>query len=336
MTPRDPRLGIVVIGRNEGPRLRDALEALVGRAGHCVYVDSGSTDGSLELAGSFGAQVEAVALDGSRAFSAARGRNTGFECLARRLPELAHVQFVDGDCVLSEGWLETACAFLDANADVAAVAGRLREEDRARNRYHRLADMEWDHPAGDVATTGGIALIRASAFQDAGGFDGAVPAGEELELATRLRQLGYRIVRLDADMARHDIDMQSFLQWWRRTVRGGHSSAEAAYREGFGDSSKLREVLSVCAYGGALPAAATALALPTLGASLSLYASYPLLWLRVRDWRRNRGDSPDDAALYASATLVGKFANAVGVARFGWRVLRGKRVRHERQGLQEQ
>ena len=41
------RLGIVAIGRNEGERLRRCLESVVGLGHAIVYVDSGSTDGTL-------------------------------------------------------------------------------------------------------------------------------------------------------------------------------------------------------------------------------------------------------------------------------------------------
>lgn len=41
----------VAIGRNEGERLRACLAALRGSVGGIVYVDSGSTDGSLEQIG---------------------------------------------------------------------------------------------------------------------------------------------------------------------------------------------------------------------------------------------------------------------------------------------
>src|SRR4051794_34576453 len=42
------RVGIVVIGRNEGERLVRCLRSVVGRAENIVYVDSGSSDGSVE------------------------------------------------------------------------------------------------------------------------------------------------------------------------------------------------------------------------------------------------------------------------------------------------
>ncbi len=39
-------LGVVVIGRNEGERLRRCLESVLGATPGVVYVDSGSSDGS--------------------------------------------------------------------------------------------------------------------------------------------------------------------------------------------------------------------------------------------------------------------------------------------------
>ncbi|RZO47655.1 MAG: glycosyltransferase, partial [Sandaracinaceae bacterium] len=69
-------VGAVAIGRNEGERLRACLESLVDRVARVVYVDSGSTDGSVALAERLGCEV--VALDMSVPFTAARARNAGF------------------------------------------------------------------------------------------------------------------------------------------------------------------------------------------------------------------------------------------------------------------
>ena len=63
-------LGIVIIGRNEGERLHRCLNSVTNRGWAVVYVDSGSTDGSLEFARSVSAEV--VELDLSRPFTAAR------------------------------------------------------------------------------------------------------------------------------------------------------------------------------------------------------------------------------------------------------------------------
>src|SRR3954451_21196474 len=103
-------VGVVAIGRNEGERLRLCLESVVGHAQAVVYVDSGSTDRSVELARSLG--VEVVELDRSRPFTAAWARNEGMARLLEVLPSVAFVQFVDGDCEVVGGWVETACRIL--------------------------------------------------------------------------------------------------------------------------------------------------------------------------------------------------------------------------------
>ena len=55
------KVGIVAIGRDEGERLKKCLESAAGICARVVYVDSGSTDASVEMARAMG--VEAVELD---------------------------------------------------------------------------------------------------------------------------------------------------------------------------------------------------------------------------------------------------------------------------------
>ena len=50
-------IGVVVIGRNEGPRLQRCLASVLGMAQQIVYVDSGSTDGSVQMARGLGVEV---------------------------------------------------------------------------------------------------------------------------------------------------------------------------------------------------------------------------------------------------------------------------------------
>jgi glycosyltransferase involved in cell wall biosynthesis len=127
-------IGVVVIGRNEGERLRRCLESV--RSGAVVYVDSGSSDGSVALARSLG--VEVVGLDLSSPFTAARARNAGFERLLQFDPSAEFVQFVDGDCEVAAGWLERARKEFEARSDAAVVCGRLRERFPDATVYNRL------------------------------------------------------------------------------------------------------------------------------------------------------------------------------------------------------
>ena len=212
-------VGIVAIGRNEGERLHRCLNSVIGRGLTLVYVDSGSTDGGIELARDLG--VEVVELDLSRPFSAARARNEGFERLCQINPEIRVVQFVDGDCEVIDGWLDRALRTLEDHPDVAVVCGRRRERFPEQTVYNHLADLEWDSPIGEAKACGGDALMRVAAVQEAGGYNPGIIAAEDDEICLRMRGKGWRVLRIDCDMTLHDMAMTRFGQWWRRELRGG-------------------------------------------------------------------------------------------------------------------
>jgi GT2 family glycosyltransferase len=318
--------GAVVIGRNEGERLARCLRSLDGRAEPIVYVDSGSRDQSVELARGTG--VEVVELDRSTPFTAARARNAGFLRLLEIAPQLELVQFVDGDCEVEPGWVDTARTYLQAHAGVAVVCGRRRERAREASVYNRLADIEWDTPVGETDACGGDAMVRVAAFRAVGGFDDALIAGEEPELCYRLRRAGGRIVRLPCEMTLHDAAMHRFGQWWRRSARAGHAYAECAYLHGREPARfRVREVASILAWGAGLPVLALAGTVATRGASLALLGAYAILAMRVYAKRRRLGDAGSEARLYAGATTLGKLAQLQGLAQFSWnRIVRRRRT----------
>jgi GT2 family glycosyltransferase len=223
------KFGAVVIGRNEGQRLQRCLTSL-SKAALLVYVDSGSIDGSAQWARSQG--VEVLDLDSSVSFTAARGRNVGFLRLRAMAPDLAFVQFVDGDCELIDNWSKAALTFLDAHRDAAAVFGRRRERYPERSVYNWLCDQEWNVPVGEVRTCGGDVMMRVDALVAVGGFRDDLIAGEEPELCVRLREAGWRIHRLNAEMTLHDAAITRVGQWWRRAVRSGYGFAQGAHLHG--------------------------------------------------------------------------------------------------------
>lgn len=220
----------VVIGRNEGARLVACLASLGGQVRRMVYVDSGSSDGSLAAAQAAGAVV--VALGQDQPFTAARARNAGLAALAADPPTF--VQFVDGDCVVSPGWVATAVTFLAAQPQAGVVCGRRRERFPQVSVYNRLADAEWDTPVGEARACGGDALMRHAAVAGVGGYRPDLIAGEEPDLCLRLRRAGWQVWRIDAEMTLHDAAMTRFSQWWRRTRRAGHAFAEGAALHGRG------------------------------------------------------------------------------------------------------
>lgn len=312
----DPVIDAVAIGRNEGARLIRCLDSLVA-AGfrRIVYVDSGSTDGSIAAAEARGVQV--VRLDLSQPFTAARARNAGVAAL----PAGADlVQFVDGDCEMVPGWLTMAAGFLTDNPDVAVACGRRREIAPEASVYNRLIDREWDTPAGRTRSCGGDALMRRRAFDAVGGFDPGLIAGEEPELCVRLRQAGWQIWRLPAEMTRHDAAITRFGQWWRRTRRAGHAYAEGAAMHGAApESHNIAQLRRALLWGLVLPLMAVGGAMLIHPVLLALLLIYPAQVARL--WWRG-----GDAAQALFLTL-GKIPEALGALEYGIKRLTGARAR---------
>lgn len=316
-----PELGVVVIGRNEGQRLARCLQSLAERTDSVVYVDSGSTDGSVALAQSLGVQV--LALDLRIPFTAARARNEGFAALLRSEPGLHWVQFVDGDCEVAPRWLATAQPFLQQHADVAVVCGRRRERFARQTPYNLLCDMEWDTPVGEAKACGGDALMRVQAFDAVGGFRPGLIAGEEPELCVRLRAAGWKVWRLDAEMTLHDAAMTRFSQWWRRSQRAGFAYAEGAQLHG-GPPERhwVQESRRAWLWGLGVPLVVV-LACLVLGAwGLLVLAVYPLQVVRLA---RRGQRTPKENWLQAVFLVIGKFPEMLGQLKF-WRqhLLAGK------------
>ena len=273
-------IGVVVIGRNEGLRLERCLASLIGAAQKVVYVDSGSTDGSVQMALRLG--VEVVELDMTIPFTAARARNEGFACVQRLLPSMRHVQFVDGDCEVIGGWLLQAQAFLDTHPDVAVVCGRRRERFPQHSVYNLLCDLEWDTPIGEAKACGGDALMRADAFAEVSGFRPDLIAGEEPELCVRLRANGWKVWRLAEEMTLHDATMTRFGQWWQRTLRGGYAFAEGAYLHGAAPEQHwVRESRRAWFWGLGVPLATVVASLVSGWSGLLLLLVYPLQVVRL-------------------------------------------------------
>jgi len=302
--------GVVVIGRNEGERLKRCLKSLSNAS--VVYVDSGSSDGSVQWARQNGAEV--IELDMSRPFTAARARNEGFRRLRQIASGFRFVQFVDGDCELVDGWQDIAIAFLEENPDIAAVCGIRRERYPERSIYNWLCDREWQRPPGETKSFGGDVMIRANALEAVGGYREDMIAGEEPELCVRLRTAGWRIWRVDSNMTIHDAAMTSFFQWWRRAMRGGYSYAHGAYLHGAGPQRHFAwEAKRMWIIGFWLPLGCLAAGLLFPPWGWAAWLIYPAQVLRQT--LHNSGTWRERTAL-ALFNTVARFAETFGHIRF--------------------
>jgi hypothetical protein len=169
--------------------------------------------------------------------------------------------------------------------------------------------------------------MRTRALGEVGGYDDSLIAGEEPEMCLRMRQRGWRILRIDAEMTLHDAAMTRFEQWWRRSIRAGWAYAEGAARHGReAEHFWVRETRSNWFWGVGVPAAALGMALPTVGLSLGLGGGYLLLWRRIKKAMLARGHSEEDAALYARYAVIGKVPQGLGQLRYWHARLAGRRA----------
>lgn len=304
-------LAVVAIGRNEGERLRKCLCSVADKADVLVYVDSGSTDGSVDFAKSLGAEV--VVLDTSIPFTAARARNEGMRRAQQRIPHLQWIQFVDGDCEIVDGWLERAKEFLTNTPKAAAVFGRRRERFPNQSVYNQLCDIEWSVSPGEVKYCGGDVMFRYSAIAEQNGYREDLIAGEEPELCVRLRAKGWFIHCIEGEMTMHDAAMTRFSQWWRRTVRCGYAYAEGVRLHGRAPERHwVRPLKSALAWGAILPAI-IAVGTFILGPTFLLVALlYPIQFLRLASKERGHLQVRCQRAFYL---VLGKFAESQGAIR---------------------
>ena len=308
----------VVIGRNEGERLTRCLASLAAQGVKpLVYVDSGSSDGSVVKARAMGADV--VELDLSTPFTAARARNTGYARVCEIDPDAAFIQFVDGDCEVLPGWIEIALQALKSDPDLAVACGRQYERFPDATIWNTLINAEWDTPVGDVKTCGGNALIRRSALDSVNGFRPDLIAGEEPEMCFRMRQLGWRIRRLEADMNMHDAAMTRWTQWWQRCRRAGFAYAEGMALHGRApERHKVAEPRRALLWGAGVPA----LAIIGAVAVSPWFLLFPVLAWGAQTLRLALGHH---TLLRAFFLTVGKVPEAQGVFDYWIGQIRGQR-----------
>jgi cellulose synthase/poly-beta-1,6-N-acetylglucosamine synthase-like glycosyltransferase len=186
-----------------------------------IYADSGSIDGSVQLAQSMGART--ITLQPERP-SAALGRNAGW-----RAANGSIVLFLDGDTILHPQFVaESLSEFADS--EIAVVWGHRRELYPERSIYIRTLDLDWIYLAGRTPYCGGDALFLRDVLAKVNGFDETLIAGEEPELCRRIAAIGFSILHVDRPMTGHDLAIYRWRQYWKRSTRAGHAFAEVSDR----------------------------------------------------------------------------------------------------------
>jgi GT2 family glycosyltransferase len=257
---------VVVIGYNEAESIQNCLRSIAAsteRPARMIFVDAGSTDGTVDRA----LEQDGVTVLRLRAGRANPGaaRNAGLAvCTAE------YVQFVDGDMTLDPRWLQTAVSYLRDNPEVTCVVGRTSEDRAKASVFDLIVSVDWEtKPVGDVSAPGGGGCFRRATLAGVGGYDARIRGAEETELGERLRREGGVIRSIAEPMAIHQAGLHTVSDLFRRYYRTGESTARTT-RLGMRLQTKWRVM-------GPATLIATALALAVLAWVLA--SVWPLLCL---------------------------------------------------------
>ena len=202
--PEPTKLSVVIIGRNEeqfiAKSIRSALAAAPELPGvEVIFVDSASTDRSVEIATQF--PIRILQLRPEWPLCVAAGRYTGFRYSCGE-----YTMFLDGDAEVEKDWLVRAINFMDRNPKYGGIAGVLDEKyidmngvDRGGRENVRRQDVSKE--LIDCKTLGGIALFRRLALEKAGTVNPHLPTAEDHELCMRIRNCGFKLARIPGRMA---------------------------------------------------------------------------------------------------------------------------------------
>ena len=191
-------ISFIVIGKNEDWRLEKSLSAIKRVAAseliqpyEIIYVDSQSTDGSVELAKQYANKIYLS----TGACNSAIGRNIG-----AKEAEGDILFFIDGDMELREGVLPTILThegclkypfMAGIEYDILFDNDWNQKEERPRRSFIKGSDKVEKSPS-----MGGLFVITKQAWEDIGGMDNRYTVGEDYEFGFRAYGKGYKVRRI--------------------------------------------------------------------------------------------------------------------------------------------
>lgn len=196
-------LSIVLISRNQEWNIARLIESVLREAAtfsptEIVLVDSDSTDRTTQIAANY--PITVLKLKPDQRLSAAAGRYIGYLQTTGDL-----ILFLDGDMELCPGWLEQAIKVLQTRADVAAVCGQVIDRPKTyQSQTAEHLDINSQNASStEVLHGGGATIFRRSVFNLVGTFNPYLYSDEEPSLCLRIRQAGFKILRLNQPIVYH-------------------------------------------------------------------------------------------------------------------------------------
>lgn len=321
------RVSVVIKALNEEDNICAAIEsclqAVAEVGGEVILADSHSTDRTVELASRYPIRIVQLANAAERCCGV--GPQLGYQHSCGE-----YIYIMDGDMRMLRGFLPQALMFLAQHPEVAGVAGRVVELNNDSLEYRERGLRAASHLApGEVDRLDGGGLYRRLAIDETGYIsDRNLHSYEELDLAVRLRSLGWKLCRLPVDAVTHyghDAPPYRLLvRRWRSRYACGlgelvrASAGDRRMRLVLRGARELRIYAAVLAWWAMLLAVLFWPAPPALrAASFAGLAAAPFVLML---WRKR-------SIQRAAYSVVSWCFNAAGLVRG---VLRARRPAHER------
>lgn len=195
------KLSVVIITRNQEWNINRILKSVIKQIPNTkeiVLVDSASTDRTIEFASNY--PIKIIRLNPDQRLTAAAGRYVGYVNTSGE-----YLLFLDGDVELLEKWHQFAFEII-RDPQIGAVGGKYINVPKSGSTN---LDIKRTEPPikREVFHPGGAAVIyRRTVLDETGSFTPYIYSDEEPALAVRIRNCGYRVVRLDYPSCLHYTD----------------------------------------------------------------------------------------------------------------------------------
>jgi len=186
---------IIIVGKNEEKILNKCFKSASNLCNEIIYVDSDSTDSSIEIAKKY-KKIKIISLKTENYFHTASLARS----IASKEVNTKYIQFIDADMTLDENWINIAKKRLEDEHLLAAAVGYKKDyASLDSNNYTLRKDKREFYP--DYLS--GAFLIKKKDYDLAGGFDPLVPWDEERDLYLRILENKKKVIYLDFLMASH-------------------------------------------------------------------------------------------------------------------------------------
>lgn len=190
----------MIISKNEEKNIAKCIESVLEGTKEIsdkeiILVDSASTDKTIEIAKQYPVKI----ISEYQSSSPGAGRYIGTSYCNGK-----YILFIDGDSTLDKNWVKKSIPVLEKRKMIAGVAGLRTQSYYENNEKHKSKGKKItssiEYQTGIVESLGGPATFKMEVLKKVGSYNPYIRGEEEAELCFRIRNAGYKLLRLSVPM----------------------------------------------------------------------------------------------------------------------------------------